>query len=69
MRILQNIVKGIDAAVAWAIRDDDGRIVEDVNEPRRVSLRGEVDRPICVGGANHDERRTGDELAALSIKP
>jgi hypothetical protein len=38
MRILQNVEKGVDAAIARTIRDDHGRIVEDMNEALRVPL-------------------------------
>ncbi|HWN49703.1 MAG TPA: hypothetical protein VNO18_07735 [Xanthobacteraceae bacterium] len=67
--ILQNVEKGVDAAIARTIRDNHGRVVEDANEPRRVPFGGKVDRTMCVRGTDHDKRRAGDELATLSIKP
>src|SRR5580692_9896573 len=67
--ILQHVAKSVDAAVAAAIRDRKGRVIENSYESRAISLGGEIDHAERIGRAKHNEGRCRDKLPATTIEP
>jgi hypothetical protein len=62
-------VEGVDATVAAAIRDRNGRVIERSYESRAISLGREIDHAKRIGRANHDEGRCSDKVPATAIEP
>jgi hypothetical protein len=66
--IVQDVVKGIDAAIADAIWDGEGVVIKGTHETRRITPRRHVDLTEGAGRADHNERRFGYEPPARAVE-
>ena len=65
----RTLLNRIHAVVAEPIRQHNGAIVEDRDEPRGVAARRAVDAPAGSGRGENHERRKLDETPAVPVQP
>ena len=68
LRVLENVPQRVHAVVAGPVGQEDGAIVEDLDETRRIAPRRAVDPPVRAGRGEDHERREPDELPAVPIQ-
>src|ERR1700676_525280 len=65
--IVQNVVEGVDAAIAETIRNGKRGVIERPDETCMISLRREIDHAERIGRADHDEWRCRENAPTMAI--
>lgn len=55
--VLKNVLEPIDTMIAEPVWDDEGVVVKNLNEPRRIALRRHIDQAVSRFGADNDKQR------------
>ena len=69
LRVGGDVGQRIDAAVAGPVGDRQPPVGQDLDEAGRVAARRDVLVALRIGGAQHQEGRAGDEVAAVPVQP
>jgi len=68
VRVVQDVARSVDAAVAGTIQDRDRALVEHVRESRRVAPGADVAGPVRRRGRHEAQRRGGEPLPVQLVQ-
>src|SRR5690606_37243000 len=68
VRVAEDVLEPVGAAVAGTVRDRDRRVVDDVDEPGRVALGGDVAVAVGVARGDEAERGPGEPFAVPGVQ-